>query len=108
MNTYRCQAAVEARGLDRHWTLGVHHTASPRLALRWLRDHALHIADALTADPATDYLRTWAADWDAHATHLTDLATGRPITVRVPAADRLVDGRRIDVCYTLTAHRSPR
>ncbi|MFF2652455.1 hypothetical protein [Streptomyces sp. NPDC058045] len=57
--------------------LGEHRTDSPRLALRWLRTRAQHVADQL-APPYARHVRAWAADANEHAWALDHVAHGEP------------------------------
>ncbi|MEU8749780.1 hypothetical protein AB0C88_04790 [Streptomyces chartreusis] len=55
--------------------LGAHGAASPRLALRWLRERTGHVADQLDAAYAQPG-RYWLTDEAEHERALTCRATG--------------------------------
>ncbi|GAA3663572.1 hypothetical protein GCM10022420_048080 [Streptomyces iranensis] len=84
--------------------LGHHDARNPRLALRCLRGHALHIAEGLDPNPEASWLgsvrmqrvgddlpdvpaffRTWCNDEGQQETAMAQLAAGRPF--RLSAAD---------------------
>ncbi len=112
---YVCQVVAAGVVYDKapvSYKLSKVNTISPRLALRWLRGEALHIANGLDPDPAiADWnlgartceaepaldaptvLRRWAGDPVTQASALRDLKDGRPL---------FVVARDVDCCYTLS------
>lgn len=106
--------AVIARASDgAEWYLGGHRAAAPHLAVRWLRQQARRIADALDPVPGEGaipasclrpadlrgpnpgrVLRVWMADFRYQGTQLQALAAGRQISV---------SSGDLEVCYHLSA-----
>lgn len=72
---YRCWAAAYPLHQTSAILLGSHGTASPRLALRWLRERTSHITDQLDAAYAQPG-RYWLTDEAEHERALSYLATG--------------------------------
>ncbi|WP_194074703.1 hypothetical protein [Streptomyces barkulensis] len=95
---YRCQAIASTPDDGRTFPLGAHTAGSPRLALRWLRQRARHIADQLDPSAARPLL-AWLHDDQAHEHALAVLASGMPYTHTI---------RDDTVRYQLTAHPTPR
>jgi hypothetical protein len=73
--TYRCWAGAYPLHQTSTVLLGSHGAASPRLALRWLRERTVHITDQLDAAYAQPG-RHWLTDEAEHERALTYLATG--------------------------------
>ena len=74
-STYRCWAAAYPLHETKTIALGSHSAASPRLALRWLRERTRHVTDQLDnayAQPG----RYWLTDEAEHERALTYLSTG--------------------------------
>jgi hypothetical protein len=72
---YRCWAAAYPRHQTSAFSLGSHSAASPRLALRWLRERTGHVTDQLDAAYAQPG-RYWLTDEAEHERALTYLTTG--------------------------------
>ncbi|MEU5100256.1 hypothetical protein [Streptomyces sp. NPDC020996] len=72
---YQCRAAAYTLDDARSIPLGSHDAASPRLALRWLRERTHHITDQLEAAYARPGLH-WLTDEAEHERALTYLASG--------------------------------
>lgn len=72
---YRCWAAAYPLHQTSAILLGSHGAASPRLALRWLRERTGHVTDQLDAAYAQPG-RYWLTDEAEHERALTYLATG--------------------------------
>jgi hypothetical protein len=72
---YRCWAAAYPLHDTSVDLLGSHGVASPRLALRWLRERTRHITDQLDAAYAQPG-RYWLTDEAEQERALTYLATG--------------------------------
>ncbi|MGQ4383058.1 hypothetical protein [Streptomyces sp. SAS_270] len=74
-SAYRCWAVAYPLHETSSILLGSHDTASPRLALRWLRERTRNITDQL--DPAyTQPGRHWLTDETEHERALAHLTTG--------------------------------
>ncbi len=73
--SYTCWAAAYPLHDVRSIPLGSHATASPRLALRWLRERTSHITDQLDA-PYAQPGRHWLTDEPEHERALAYLAAG--------------------------------
>ncbi len=87
-SAYRCWAAAYPLHEMRAIQFGSHGAASPRLALRWLRERARHVTDQLD----TAYAQPghyWLTDEAEHERALAYLTTARPtnsrFTTRTPA-----------------------
>ncbi|MCZ7416902.1 MULTISPECIES: hypothetical protein [unclassified Streptomyces] len=97
---FRCEATAYALDHARTWRLGVYRTRTARLALRWLRDRATRIADALDPAPglpwcppgalscatgdateAAETLRAWRDGTAQQDTALAHLADGAVFTL---------------------------
>ncbi|MGW3202680.1 hypothetical protein [Streptomyces sp. NPDC001135] len=72
---YQCWAAAHPLHEDRFITLGSYGAASPRLALRWLRERTSHITDQLDA-PYAQPGQHWLIDEFEHERALAYLAAG--------------------------------
>jgi hypothetical protein len=73
------QALAYLPGENRTIPLGISHATTPRLALRWIRHRAAHIADQL--DPAEAApVRHWLNDHQEHEHALAALAHGANYT----------------------------
>ncbi|QHC26645.1 hypothetical protein GR130_03135 [Streptomyces sp. GS7] len=72
---YRCEAVAHTLHEGRSTPLALRTTATPRLALRWLRSRAADITDQLDA-PAARPVRHWLSDHAAHEYALLTLARG--------------------------------
>ncbi|MGD9483644.1 hypothetical protein WDH52_10340 [Streptomyces sp. TRM70308] len=75
--TVRCEATAHPHTGARPLLLATDIARSPRLALRWLRNRAQHIANQLDP-PHAQPLRHWLVDEAAHEHALHLLATGHP------------------------------
>jgi hypothetical protein len=73
--TYQCWAAAYPLHEVQSIPLGSHSAASPRLALRWLRERTSHIADQLDTAYAQPG-RHWLTDEPEHERALAYLSTG--------------------------------
>ncbi|MGR6971382.1 hypothetical protein ACU639_17640 [Streptomyces cynarae] len=73
--SYQCRAAAYPLHEVRSIALGSHRAASPRLAVRWLRERTTHITDQLDAAYAQPG-RHWLTDEAEHERALAYLATG--------------------------------
>ncbi|MGC8920164.1 hypothetical protein AB7952_15860 [Streptomyces sp. PG2] len=72
---YHCQAYAYPLNEVRSIPLGSHNAASPRLALRWLRERTWHITDQLDPAYAQPGLH-WLTDQPEHERALAYLASG--------------------------------
>ena len=72
---YRCWAVAYPAHETRSIPLGAHNTASPRLALRWLRERARNVTDQLDAAYAQPG-RHWLNDEPEHERALAYLTEG--------------------------------
>lgn len=79
---YQCQAAAYPMGEVRSIPFGAHIAASPRLALRWLRERTRHVTDQLDTTYAQPGLH-WLTDEAEHERALAYLttATGYQLTL---------------------------
>jgi hypothetical protein len=75
LTTYRCWAAAYPANETRSIPLGAHDTASPRLALRWLRERTRNVTDQLDAAYAQPG-RHWLTDEPEHDRALAYLTGG--------------------------------
>ncbi|MFF0222753.1 hypothetical protein [Streptomyces sp. NPDC004629] len=73
--SYQCRAAAYPLHGVHFILLGSHATASPRLALRWLRERTSHITDQLDTAYAQPG-RHWLTDEPEHERALAYLSTG--------------------------------
>ncbi|MFF0097399.1 hypothetical protein ACFYSF_46985 [Streptomyces canus] len=74
-SVYRCWAAAYPLHETSAIPLGSHGAASPRLALRWLRERTRHVTDQLDTAYAQPG-RYWLTDEAEHERALTYLTTG--------------------------------
>lgn len=74
-DAYRCWAVAYPLHETRAIPLGSHGAASPRLALRWMRERASHVTDQLDAAYAQPG-RYWLTGEAEHERALAYLATG--------------------------------
>jgi hypothetical protein len=72
---YQCWAAAYPLHEGHSIPLGSHDAASPRLALRWIRDRTSHITDQLDVAYAQPG-RHWLTDEPEHERALAYLSTG--------------------------------
>lgn len=95
---YWCETIAHTLTDSRTFWLGSYPAPTPRLALRWLRTRAGHIADQL--DPHTaDPVRHWLTDRTEHEYALATLTEGAMYAHTIHD-----DGVR----YLLTARPTPR
>jgi hypothetical protein len=74
-----CEAIAHHRHDARTFWLGSYAAPSPRLAMRWLRVRAGHIADQLDV-PLAHPVRHWLADQAEHERALAALVAGEMYT----------------------------
>jgi len=74
-NTYRCWAVAYPVHETSSILLGLHDAASPRLALRWLRERTSHVTDQVDTAYAQPG-RHWLTDEPEHERALAYLTTG--------------------------------
>jgi hypothetical protein len=110
---YWCAVAARAPDLSGEWFLGGYQATAPHLAVRWLREQARRLADALDPEPGEGVFpaaclrragegqpnpgrvfRTWMADFRYQGTQLQALAAGNQISI---------SSGDLDVCYCLSA-----
>ncbi|WP_431783466.1 hypothetical protein [Streptomyces chumphonensis] len=118
---YWCETMARSPGFEGEWILGGYRAGTPRLALRWLRNQARRLSDALDplpgrgpfppgavrpADPRAPNpgrtFREWLADLRFHEVQLAALANGRHISVNAGGPDRLWGWCDADVFYSLS------
>lgn len=119
---FRCEATAHDLGGFREITLATYRGRSPRLAARWLRAEAHHLARLLSPDPdalplrdvpfiAVGHsvprpdaeLRAWAESDHAYEHALSSLATGRAFVFTVTDYDARYSLR----VYPLPTRRQP-
>lgn len=110
---YWCAVVARMPLEGREWFLGGYQATAPHLAVRWLRQQARRLADALDPVPGEGVLpsfclrtvgagqpnpgrvfRVWMADFRYQGTQLQALAAGRQISV---------GSGDLDVWYSLSA-----
>jgi hypothetical protein len=78
----QCEAVAYTPQNGRCFQLGSHPATTPRLALRWLRHRARHIADQLDP-PAAQPVRHWIGDDTEQERALSLLACGENYTFTI-------------------------
>ncbi|MFD4629286.1 hypothetical protein ACFVYR_05205 [Streptomyces sp. NPDC058284] len=119
---YWCEVVARCPEAAGEWFLGGYQAGSPRLAVRWLRMHAIRLANALDPIPetcpfpggalrATDpgnpnpghVFREWSRDLRVQERQMAALRTGEPFTVQAGGPDRILDLYDVDIYFTLSA-----
>ncbi|GAB3125135.1 hypothetical protein GCM10027160_47290 [Streptomyces calidiresistens] len=117
---YWCEAVARCADGEGEWLLAGHCAEHPTEALRWLRDRARRLADALDPPwtgelPAPEhggpgagwFLRSWLGDRRRQAAQVAALTAGRWIGVDGVGTDRVCGGREVEVRYTLSCRPLP-
>ncbi|MFX4293901.1 hypothetical protein [Streptomyces bohaiensis] len=118
---YWAESVARSPEAGGEWYLAGVSTATPGEALRWLHEQADRLAVLLEgselqdgarqagyAAPVAAVLREWTRDRDFRRVQCAALAAGHPVSANARGPDRIHDGRRVEVLYSLSARPVPR
>lgn len=119
---YWCAVVARNPETAEEWFLGGYRATAPHLAVRWLREQAARLAEALDPRPEEGIFpvecleevgaghpcpgaafRVWMEDFRYQGTQLQALAAGSQISVSVVIPDRAMGRSGADICYALSA-----
>ncbi|WP_336924237.1 hypothetical protein [Streptomyces sp. JWR5-1] len=118
---YWCETVARSPEAEGEWILGGYRASTPRLALRWMRNQARRLSDALDPLPGRGpfppdglrevgphgpnpgrIFREWATDLRFQEVQLGALVNGRHISVNAGGPDRVWGRCDADVYYSLS------